>query len=168
MDGLLVVAVKVLVDAILLNHKDFATHPQQFVQLVGGQFVERFLVQCHIRTITSAYKVHRLPFLTFGVRDRSLRVDALQQEGHIVGHGAHGLQALGIQCGLALVAAIGFGVDSYRNRPKDTFSDPQQAYAMLEASLSYISSKMEKGMDSITSGTGAVLTRTSEIMDNIN
>ena len=73
-----------------------------------------------------------------------------------------------IAASLALVAAIGFGVDSYRNRPKDTFSDPQQAYAMLEASLSYISSKMEKGMDSITSGTGAVLTRTSEIMDNIN
>ena len=73
-----------------------------------------------------------------------------------------------IAASLALVAAIGFGVDSFRSRPKDTFSDPQQAYAMLEASLSYISSKMEQGMDSITSGTGAVLTRTSEIMDNIN
>ena len=72
-----------------------------------------------------------------------------------------------IAASLALVAAIGFGVDSFRNRPKDTFSDPQQAYAMLEASLSYMSSKMEQGMDSITSGTGAVLTRTSEIMDNI-
>lgn len=73
-----------------------------------------------------------------------------------------------IAASLALVAAIGFGVDSYRHRPKDTFSDPQQAYAMLEASLSYISSKMEQGMDSITSGTGAVLTKTNEIMDKIN
>ena len=72
-----------------------------------------------------------------------------------------------IAASLALVAAIGFGVDSFRHRPKDTFSDPQQAYEMLEASLSYMSSKMEQGMDSITSGTGAVLTRTSEIMDNI-
>ena len=73
-----------------------------------------------------------------------------------------------IAASLALVAAIGFGVDSYRHRPKDTFSDPQQAYAMLEASLSYMSSKMEKGMDSITSETGAVLTKTTEIMDKIN
>ena len=73
-----------------------------------------------------------------------------------------------IAVSLALVAAIGFGVDSYRHRPKDTFSDPQQAYAMLESSLSYISSKMEQGMDSITSGTGAVLTKTNEIMDKIN
>ena len=74
----------------------------------------------------------------------------------------------GIAASLALFVAIGFGVDSYRSRPKDTFSDPQQAYAMLEASLSYISSKMEQGMDSITSETGAVLTRTSELMESIN
>lgn len=74
----------------------------------------------------------------------------------------------GIAASLALVAAIGFGVDSYRNRPKDTFTDPHQAYAMLEASLSYMSSKMEQGMDSITAETGAVLTKTTEIIDKIN
>ena len=73
-----------------------------------------------------------------------------------------------IAASLALFAGIGFGIDSYRSRPKDTFSDPQQAYAMLEASLSYMSSKMEQGMDSITEGTGAVLTRTSELMESIN
>ena len=39
---------------------------------------------------------------------------------------------------------------------------------MLEASLSYISSKMEQGMDSITTGTGAVLTKTTEIIDRLN
>ena len=74
----------------------------------------------------------------------------------------------GIAASLALVAAIGFGVDSYRHRPKDTFTDPHQAYAMLEASLSYMSSKMEQGMDSITAETGAMLTRTTEIIDKIN
>jgi hypothetical protein len=73
-----------------------------------------------------------------------------------------------VAASIALVAAIGFGVDSYRSRPKDTFSDPQQAYAMLEASLSFMSSKMEKSMDSVTAETGAVLTKTAEIMDNIN
>ena len=73
-----------------------------------------------------------------------------------------------IAASLALFVGIGFGIDSYRSRPKDTFSDPQQAYAMLEASLSYMSSKMEQGMDSITSETGAVLTRTSELMESIN
>ena len=30
-EGLLVVAIKVLIDAVLLDHKDFATHSQQFV-----------------------------------------------------------------------------------------------------------------------------------------
>ncbi len=73
-----------------------------------------------------------------------------------------------IAASVALVAAIGFGIDSFGSRPKDTFKDPQQAYAMLEASLSYISSKMEQGVDSITSETGAVLTKTSEIMENLN
>ena len=73
-----------------------------------------------------------------------------------------------VAASIALVAAIGFGVDSYRSRPKDTFTDPHQAYAMLAASLSYMSSKMEQGMDSITAETGAVLTKTTEIMDKIN
>lgn len=73
-----------------------------------------------------------------------------------------------IAASVALVAAIGFGIDSFSSRPKDTFKDPQQAYAMLEASLSYISSKMEQGVDSITSETGAMLTKTSEIMENLN
>lgn len=73
-----------------------------------------------------------------------------------------------VAASLALVAAIGFGVDSYRSRPKDTFSDPQQAYAMLEASLSLMSSKMERSMDSVTAETGAVLTKTAEIMDKLN
>ena len=73
-----------------------------------------------------------------------------------------------IAASVALVAAIGLGIDSFSSRPKDTFKDPQQAYAMLEASLSYISSKMEQGVDSITSETGAMLTKTSEIMENLN
>jgi uncharacterized protein YfkK (UPF0435 family) len=74
----------------------------------------------------------------------------------------------GVAASLALIAAIGFGVDSYRSRPKDTFSDPQQAYAMLQESFSFMSSEMDKCMDSMTKETAAFLSKTNQIMDKIN
>lgn len=43
-DGLLVVAIKVLVDAVLLHHKHLATHPEEFVEFSQGQLVKCFLV----------------------------------------------------------------------------------------------------------------------------
>lgn len=78
------------------------------------------------------------------------------------------LRIAGVAASLALLAGIGLGINSYRQQPKDTFSDPHQAYAMLEASLSYISSKMDQGMDSVTHETGVVLSKTSSIMEKIN
>jgi len=73
----------------------------------------------------------------------------------------------GIAASLALVAAVGLGVGAYRSQPKDTFSDPEMAYNVLEASFFYMSSKMERGVDSFANETGAVFTKTNEIMDNI-
>jgi hypothetical protein len=75
--------------------------------------------------------------------------------------------AASIAASLALLIGIGIGVNSYMNRPKDTFSDPHQAYAMLEESFSLISSKMDKGVASLTHETEAVLTKTNEIMDKL-
>lgn len=78
------------------------------------------------------------------------------------------LRIAGVAASLALIVGLGLGIGSYRSRPKDTFTDPQQAYAMLAASLSFISDKMDQGMDSFAQETGAVFTKTSEIMDKIN
>ncbi|MBR5072579.1 MAG: hypothetical protein IKX29_03425 [Bacteroidales bacterium] len=75
--------------------------------------------------------------------------------------------AASIAASLALLIGIGLGVNGYMSRPKDTFSDPQQAYAMLEQSFSLISSKMDKGVASVTHETEAVLTRTNEIIDKL-
>lgn len=75
--------------------------------------------------------------------------------------------AAGIAASLALLVGIGLGVNGYVSRPKDTFSDPQQAYAMLEASFSLISSKMDKSVASVTHETEAVLTKTNEIIDKL-
>lgn len=36
---------------------------------------------------------------------------------------------------------------SVENKPKDTFSDPQEAYAMLEETFRYIQEKAELGID---------------------
>ena len=77
------------------------------------------------------------------------------------------LEESGIAASLALLVGIGLGVNGYVSRPKDTFSDPQQAYAMLEASFSLISSKMDKGVASVTHETEAVLTKTNEIIDKL-
>ena len=78
------------------------------------------------------------------------------------------LRIAGVAASLALIVGLGFGIGSYRSQPKDTFSDPQQAYAMLAASLSFISDKMDASVDSFTTETGAMLSKTNEIMDNIN
>ena len=75
--------------------------------------------------------------------------------------------AASIAASLALLIGIGLGVNGYMSRPKDTFTDPQQAYAMLEQSFSLISSKMDKGVASVTHETEAVLTMTNEIIDKL-
>lgn len=49
----------------------------------------------------------------------------------------------------AAVAAAAAIVVAVPSRPKDTFSDPLLAYAEVEKTLSYISSKMDKGLDMV-------------------
>jgi len=74
--------------------------------------------------------------------------------------------AAGVAASLVILAGIGMGLN-VRNTPKDTFSDPQQAYAMLEESFSFISSQMDKSVASITNETEAVLSKTNEIMEKL-
>lgn len=75
--------------------------------------------------------------------------------------------AAGIAASLAVITGIGLTLNSQRHRPKDTFNDPEQAYAMLQESFSFISSKMDMGVASVTHETESVLNLTSEIMDKI-
>ncbi len=52
-----------------------------------------------------------------------------------------------------------------RNQPKDTFDDPHLAYAELEKTFSYISSKVDKGLE-IASEAEPVFTKTAVIFGN--
>lgn len=53
-----------------------------------------------------------------------------------------------------------------RQQPEDTFSDPRLAYAELERTFSYISSKVDKGL-AIASEAEPVIGRTSSIISGI-
>ena len=74
--------------------------------------------------------------------------------------------ATGIAASLAVIAGIGLASRGLQ-RPKDTFSDPEQAYAMLQSSFSYISSKMDKGVSTVTQATGSVFTMANDIPNTI-
>ncbi len=45
MNGLMVITIHVLINAVLLNHKHLATHSQEFIKFIRGQFLKRFLMQ---------------------------------------------------------------------------------------------------------------------------
>lgn len=49
----------------------------------------------------------------------------------------------GIAASVAILAGIGFGIN-YEENPKDTFSDPQEAYLSVLATLQDVSSKMNQ------------------------
>lgn len=51
-------------------------------------------------------------------------------------------------------------------RPKDTFSDPLMAYAELEKTFSYMSSKMERGLE-IASEAGPIIEKTNESINKV-
>lgn len=74
--------------------------------------------------------------------------------------------AAGIAASLALIAGISLTLNS-RSHPKDTFTDPEQAYAVLQESFSFISSKMDLGVASLTHETESVLNMTNDIMTKI-
>ena len=103
-----------------------------------------------------------------GIRRQVDTLDLLYGKEQAPSHRRAALRIAGIAASLALIAGIGWGIESYRSRPKDTFDDPMQAYAMLEASFSFISSKFDKSVEDLTLETGAMLSRTAEIIDKMD
>lgn len=71
-------------------------------------------------------------------------------------------------CGALAVAAASVAVVvSLPTQPKDTFTDPLLAYAELEKTFSYISSKVDMGLDIVEDAEPA-MEMTSNIIDKIN
>lgn len=65
-----------------------------------------------------------------------------------------------------VLVALGVGLRTY-SEPKDTFEDPALAYAELERTFSYISGKMNAGVD-IAMKAEPVLSKPGEMLDRIN
>lgn len=76
------------------------------------------------------------------------------------------VRTISVAASVALLISLGYGVSSYMNSPKDTYTDPYQAYAELEQALNLISSKVEKGAK-IAQGAEAVMDKTNQIIANI-
>ncbi len=62
--------------------------------------------------------------------------------------------------GLLLLFTVG-------RRPHDTFDNPAEAYAQLERTLSYMTSKVAQGMD-IASEANPVIEKTNGVINNLN
>lgn len=56
-------------------------------------------------------------------------------------------KALAIAASLAIVAAAGFALADGLRQPKDTFTTPEEAYAMLGQTFSTISGKVDSGLE---------------------
>lgn len=69
---------------------------------------------------------------------------------------------------LALLIGAGIGISDYSTRPKDTFTDPYEAYAELEKAFDLISNKVEKGAGLAQSANASVAERTNELMTKIS
>lgn len=78
-------------------------------------------------------------------------------------YGRRNLRLTVVLPAIAAAAAIAL-VLILPGRPKDTYSDPLLAYAELEKTFSYISSKMERGLE-IASEAGPVIEKTNETIN---
>ena len=67
---------------------------------------------------------------------------------------------------IALAASLAV-ILSLPRQPKDTFDDPMLAYAEIEKTFSYITSKMNRGMD-LASEAGPVLEKTALVFTTTN
>ena len=80
-----------------------------------------------------------------------------------------GRRRTGYVAGTALIAlAASLAVIlSHPRQPEDTFDDPMLAYAEIERTFSYITSKMDKGMD-LSSEAEPVLEKTAHVFTMTN
>lgn len=74
-----------------------------------------------------------------------------------------------IPAAVAVAAAltVGLNYQSASRMPADTFTDPQEAYAELERTFGYISSKINAGRE-MTDAALSQVDKASRIIDNIN
>ena len=74
-----------------------------------------------------------------------------------------------IPAAVAVAAAltVGLNYQSASHMPADTFTDPQAAYAELERTFGYISSKINAGRE-MTDAALSQVDKASRIIDNIN
>lgn len=74
-----------------------------------------------------------------------------------------------IPAAVAVAAAltVGLNYQSASRMPADTFTDPQEAYAELERTFGYISSKINAGRE-MTDATLSQVDKASRIIDSIN
>lgn len=74
-----------------------------------------------------------------------------------------------IPAAVAVAAAltVGLNYQSASRMPADTFTDPQAAYAELERTFGYISSKINAGRE-MTDAALSQVDKASRIIDNIN
>lgn len=74
-----------------------------------------------------------------------------------------------IPAAVAVAAAltVGLNYQSASRTPADTFTDPQEAYAELERTFGYISSKINAGRE-MTDAALSQVDKASRIIDNIN
>lgn len=74
-----------------------------------------------------------------------------------------------IPAAVAVAAALTVGINyqSASRMPADTFTDPQTAYAELERTFGYISSKINAGRE-MTDAALSQVDKASRIIDNIN
>ena len=74
-----------------------------------------------------------------------------------------------IPAAVAVAAALTVGLNSQSagRMPADTFTDPQEAYAELERTFGYISSKINAGRE-MTDAALSQVDKASRIIDNIN
>lgn len=67
----------------------------------------------------------------------------------------------------AAALTVGLNYQSASRMPADTFTDPQEAYAELERTFGYISSKINAGRE-MTDAALSQVDKASRIIDNIN
>lgn len=72
----------------------------------------------------------------------------------------------GLAASLVLITSAGLGIADWMDRPKDTFTDPYEAYAQLDQAFSLISDKFGQGAQ-IASGAEQVMDKTNQIIDRI-
>lgn len=76
----------------------------------------------------------------------------------------------GIAAGVGLLLSLGYGLDRFKaenNRPQDTFTDPQEAFHVMNAVLIEVSTNLNSGLNQLAEVRQEVKQINSEIQEEI-